>query len=179
MGLAEQGSDIARARAAVTTSARRTVFKPTDLIDARRGMDVAKVSEIVVIMLSPTLVVAAVLYIPRGVRAVWRLARPDGHTVAPIPIEELAADLRRLLRQHETLKQSPEVAMRAKHLRALEGAIADCATDAAHALGLPCPERPARNALPTAQLRELLRSLADAGLVLPPTVGLLAADKRL
>lgn len=179
MGLAGPGTEIFRMRAAAPTSAQRTRNEPTDFFDARRGMDVARVSEIVVIMLSPTIVVAAVLYIPRGVRAIWRLARRNDAGIAPIPIEELAADLRRLLRQHETLRQSPEVAMRAKHLRALEGAIADCATDAAHALDLPCPDRPARGVLPTPQLRELLRSLADAGLVLPPAVGLLSADKRL
>lgn len=142
-------------------------------------MDVAKATEIVAIMLSPTLVVAAALYLPRGVRALWHRTHPDLDQVSHPPIEELAADLRRLLRQHETLKQSPGMAMRAKHLRAVEGAITDCATEAATALGLPCPDRPGRGPLPTPQLRELLRSLADAGLVLPPAVGLLAADKRI
>ena len=141
-------------------------------------MNVAKASEIVAIMLSPTLVVAAALYIPRGVRAIARRIGRHSDQVTHPPIEELAADLRRLLRQHETLKQSPGLAMRAKHLRAVEGAITDCATEAATALGLPCPDQPVRGVLPTPQLRELLRSLADAGLVLPPAVGLLTADKR-
>jgi len=141
-------------------------------------MNVAKATEIVAIMLSPTIVVAAALYIPRGVRAIAGRLRRDQDQVTHTPIEELAADLRRLLHQHETIKQSPGLAMRAKHLRAVEGAIADCAAEAAIALGLPCPDRPAHGELPTPQLRQLLRSLADAGLVLPPAVGLLTADKR-
>jgi hypothetical protein len=141
-------------------------------------MNVAKATEIVAIMLSPTLVVAAALYLPRGVRAIAQRLGDDQGQVTHTPIEELAADLRRLLRQHETIKQSPALAMRAKHLRAVEGAITDCATEAATALGLPSPDRPAHGVLPTPQLRQLLRSLADAGLVLPPAVGLLTADKR-
>ena len=141
-------------------------------------MNVAKAAEIVAVMLSPTILVAAAIYVPRGARALWRRLHPEHDQVTHTPIEELAADLRRLLRQHETLRQSPGVAMRAKHLRAIEGAITDCATEAAIGLGLPGPDRPAHGGLPTPQLRELLRSLADAGLVLPPAVGLLAAEKK-
>ena len=145
-------------------------------------MDVTKASEIVAIMLSPTLVVGALLYLPRGVRAVHRLVRSRTGTANPQPprppIEQLAADLRRLLGRHDSLRRSPEVAMRVQHMRALEGAITDCAVEAARALGLPCPDQPARGPLATPELRRLLRSLADAGLILPPSVGLLS-DKRL
>jgi hypothetical protein len=144
-------------------------------------MDVTRATEIVVIMLSPSLAVGAALYAPRVVRAALRLVRRGDRVERPDhpPIEQLAADLRRLLGQHETLKRSTDIAMRVQHLRAVEAAIADCALDAAHALGVSCPQRPAHGALTTPQLRGLLRVLADDGLVLPPAVSLLAGDRRL
>jgi hypothetical protein len=145
-----------------------------------RDMDVTRATEIVVIMLSPTLVVGAVLYAPRAIRAIRRLiSRPrpdDSLRPAYPPIEEIAADLRRLLRQYETVRLSPDVAMRVQRLRAIEGALADCAADATRALGL---QQPPPGRLTTAQLRQLLLALADAGLTLPAAVGLIAADRRL
>jgi hypothetical protein len=145
------------------------------------AMDVAKASEIVVIMLSPTIAVGAAIYAPRVVRAVYRRVRRYDTDPRPTqrPIEQVARDLRRLLGQHDTVRRSAGIAMRAQHLRALEAAITDCATEAALALGVSCPDRPARGSLPTPQLRRLLLDLADAGLVLPPAVGLMAADRRL
>jgi hypothetical protein len=144
-------------------------------------MDVAKATEIVVIMLSPTIAVSAAIYVPKGVRAVYRRVRRSDLSPLPDyrPIEQVAGDLRRLLRQHESVRRSAGIARRAQHLEALEAAIADCAVEAARALDVPCPDRPVRGALPTPQLRRLLLALADAGLVLPPAVGLLAADRRL
>ena len=64
--------------------------------------------------------------------------------------------------------------MRAHHLSAIEGAITDCAVLAAAALGVPHPAVPRHSALTTTELKRLLRALADAGLVLPTGVGLLA-----
>jgi hypothetical protein len=144
-------------------------------------MDVAKAAEIVVIMLSPTIAVSAAIYVPKGVRAVYSRARRRDVNPQPSqrPIEEVARDIRRLLHRHESVRRSTGIARRAQHLEALEAAIADCAAEAARALDVPCPERPVRGALPTPQLRRLLLALADAGLVLPPAVGLLAADRRL
>jgi hypothetical protein len=143
-------------------------------------MDVAKAGQILALMLSPTVAIWAALNAPRAVRAVRRrVTKPDPEAAllaSHPPIEQLAIDLRRLLQRHEVLRQSGDVAMRVHRLRGLEAAISDCATDAARALGLPCPERPPHSALTTPELRRLLRSLADAGLVLPPSVGLLAAD---
>lgn len=145
-------------------------------------MDVAKAGEILVIMLSPTLAIGTALYLPRAVRAIRRAVRGrrDAEALRPTspPIEQLAADLRRLLLEHDTMRRSTSVAMRAKHLRALEGAITDCALDAAVALGVPCPDRSGR-AMSTAELRGLLTALAHAGLVLPPAVALLAQNRRL
>jgi hypothetical protein len=146
-------------------------------------MQLVKAAQLATLMLSPTMVVAAALYVPRGVRAVRRAYRrrhtDPGLTVGYPPIEQLAADLRRLLVQHETVRRSAGVAMRARHLVALEAAITDCAAEAARALGLPCPERPVHGPLTPTALRQLLQSLAAAGMVMPPAVGLLSADKRL
>jgi len=142
-------------------------------------MDVVRAGEIVVLMLFPTLAVVAVLHLPRGIRTARRLviersAVPDVQPTRP-PIEVIAADLQRLLQRHEATRRSPGLAMRARHLRALEAAITDCATDAALALGLPLPDLPANGMLATRELRQLLRDLAGAGLTLPPAIGLLAA----
>src|SRR4051812_42677595 len=104
LGLAGAGRRTAQTRAATPTPAGRGADPPPDVLIARRGMDVAKAAEIVAIMLSPTIVVATVLYVPRGVRATWRRLNPEPEQATThTPIEELAADLRRLLRQHETL----------------------------------------------------------------------------
>ena len=141
-------------------------------------MDVAKVSQIVVLMLSPSLIVGALIYSPRCVRLIHRTVfwrRGAGDLLASHrPIERVAADLRRLLQRHEVLRGSPEIAVRARRLWALEAAIADCATEAAGALGVPYPERPVSGAMPTSQLRSLLRALGAAGLVLPSANGLIA-----
>lgn len=142
-------------------------------------MDVSRVIEIGLLMLFPTLVVEGVLHLPGGIRRARRLVaarHPDANPQpSHPPIEQLAADLRRLLRQHDAIRQSPGMAMRGRHLRALEGAITDCAAEAALALELPCPERPPHGALSPAELRHLLESLARSGLILPPATGFLAA----
>jgi hypothetical protein len=141
-------------------------------------MDAVRVSEILVLMLFPALAAEALWHLPRGIRRARRLVRersePDVQPTHP-PIEVIAADLQRLLQRHEATRRSPGVAMRGRHLRALEGAITDCATEAALALGLPCPDLPANGMLATPELRQLLRALAGAGLTLPPAIGLMAA----
>jgi hypothetical protein len=142
-------------------------------------MDIVKVGGIVILMLFPTLAVGAVLHAPGWIRSARRIVkgrRPNTemHPSHP-PIEQLAADLRRLLQQHEATRHSTGLAVRGRHLRALEGAITDCATDAARALGLPCPDRPPHGSLAGPELRRLLQSLASSGLMLPPASGLMAA----
>ena len=145
-------------------------------------MDVAKVAQVMFLMLLPTIIVGAAVYTPRGVRAARRLIGRRRPEPAPrpdrLPIELLAADLRRLLQRHETLRRSTEEAVRARRLWALEAAIADCAAEVAAALEVPCPDRPVHGGMTTSQLRRLLRALVAAGLVLPPTIGLLQADGR-
>ena len=145
--------------------------------------EILRVAGVVLLMLSPTLLVGAALHGPRAVRAVWRrhVDRRDGGTLQPDgpPIEKLAADLRRLLWDHDRVTHSADVAMFAWRLRALEGAIAICATQAARALDVPYPDPPADGGFDKPHLRRLLRALAAAGLVLPPAAGLLAPDSRL
>lgn len=143
-------------------------------------MDLARTGHIALIMLSPTLAVAAAIYTPRVLRVVWNAVGRPRDAVQPHgrAIEALAADLHRLLLMHDSLKRSTAPAVRARRLRAIEAAITDCATEAAHALAVPVPDRPVHAGLPPPQLRQLLRSLDDAGLALPRTVHLLATDRR-
>lgn len=143
-------------------------------------MDVGKVIGIVVIMLLPTLILGAVFAMPRSLGMLSRLVASRRAAAVPeprqAPIEQLAADLRRLLHQHDNLRRSTGVAMKAHRLLALEAAVADRATETASALGVPCPERDARRTLSRPDLRRLLSDLGAAGLVLPATSTLLGVE---
>ena len=134
-------------------------------------MDPGKVAQILGLMLGPTLAVAAAVHLPTAVRALRRLRKPPPRPAAAgpqgPPIERLAADLRRLLAQHEALTRATSAPVRAARLVALRGAITDCAVDAARAVDVDVPPRAGRAPLPVPDLARLLRSLADAGLVLP------------
>jgi hypothetical protein len=140
-------------------------------------MDLGKAGQIAAIMLTPALAFGAAVHLPGVVRVVRRLAERRAERRYPRPtgppIEQLAADLRRLVGQHDAVRRATGVTMRAHHLRAIEGAITDCATQAARALGVAHPEPPVRGPLPTPELRRLLRALSDAGLALPAGAGLL------
>ena len=132
-------------------------------------MDAVTAARLVTILLAPSAVAAGVLWLPRAVRAVH--GRLIGHErAAPTgpPLERTAADLRRLLAEHDRVRRSADVAVRAARLRALEGALTDCAVDAARALGVDLPPRTGRAPLGPEQLRAALGRLADAGMVLPP-----------
>ncbi|OLB66630.1 MAG: hypothetical protein AUI10_02215 [Actinobacteria bacterium 13_2_20CM_2_72_6] len=135
-------------------------------------------AKIVAVMLAPSAVLGAILYGPRAIETVWRYLQERADEAEPWPsgppIEQLAADLRRLIRRHHAVRDAPEIVMRGHHLRAIEGAITACAVQAAAALGVPHPAVPPRTALAPAELRRLLHALADAGLALPTGVGLLA-----
>ncbi len=145
-------------------------------------MDLAKAVQIAALMVSPTVIVGIALHTPRLLRAAYGRVRERGAdpalTPCNAPIEELAADLRRLLLRHDMLKRSPKEAVRVRRMVALEAAVSDCAADAARALGVACPERPTRGALPVPQLHRLLRALVDAGLVLPLDVDLMDVQRR-
>jgi hypothetical protein len=145
-------------------------------------MNVARAGQIVLIMLSPTLIIGAALYVPRWVRAGRRRlrVRRPATVLQPIgpPIEVLAADLRRLLLEHDAIRRSTDLAVRGLRLRALEGAIYDCAVQAATALDVPRPDQPARGLVSIPELQRLLRALARAGLVLPARAGLLTGERH-
>ena len=146
-------------------------------------MDVGDWVQLVAMMLLPTLLVAVLLHVGPCAQALRRRlsGRRRDADLQPThpPIERLAADMRRLLRRYETVRRSGDLPMPALRLRAVEGAIADCALDAADALGVQTSDQSPVRKLTTPQLRRLLHGLIEAGLMLP-AVGLLAdsSDSR-
>jgi hypothetical protein len=129
---------------------------------------------VVALMVAPTAVVAAASSLPRV--ATWVgavLERPGPARPTAPPIERQAADLRRLLAQHEALTGRAAVMMRAHHRQAVEIALTEVALEAAAALDVPWPDVPHGTALPSEELAWLLHRLQEAGLALPPSAGLL------
>jgi hypothetical protein len=88
-----------------------------------------------------------------------------------LPIEQLAVDLRRLMREHDRLVRPDADWHRAHHLRACEMALRERAEEAATALGLP-PSPTASSRWTPADLAARLNQLAEAGLVLPEIAGM-------
>ena len=143
-----------------------------------RPIDVAKLALITV---TPTLIGAVVIFAPRWCRfLVDRWPRRKDPTPEPLgpPIQQLAADLRRLLRLHNELTASAHLAMRAHRLWAVEAAIGTRALEAAKALDVPHPQPVRPGVLNRTELSELLYRLAAAGLVLPEKVGPFIGDGR-
>jgi hypothetical protein len=145
-------------------------------------VSMADVGRLALITVTPTLLGAAVLYAPRICAAIARLlpARREDHA-APLgpPIERIAADLRRLLRLHDELSRSAQLATRAHRLWSVEAAITVRAQEAARALDLAHESPPETRQLPRTELAALLRAIADAGLVLPTSVGHFTRNGRL
>jgi hypothetical protein len=145
-----------------------------------RPLDVAKLALITV---TPTLIGAVVIFAPRWCRFLvdhWPRRRRKHAAPEPFgpPIEQLAVDLRRLLRLHSELTASAHLAMRAHRLWAVEAAIGTRALEAAKALGVPHPEPLRPGVLNRTELSELLYALSSAGLVLPEKVGPFIGDGR-
>lgn len=146
---------------------------------AVNALDVGKLALIVA---TPTLLGAVAVYAPRWCAFVadrWEQFRPPPPQPAGPPIEQLAADLRRLLRLHGELVASAHLAMRAHRLWAVEAAIGVRAIEAARALDVPHREPAMPGALTRSELIVLLHELASAGLVLPAKVGPFTSDGRL
>jgi len=145
-------------------------------------MSLLDVGKLALITVTPTLIGAVVVYAPKWYAAVSR-AWPDRAEREPKPlgppIEQLAADLRRLLRLHEEMTRSAHIAMRAHRLWAIEAAIGIRAIEAAQALDIPHREPEPPETLGRVELAQLLHALADAGLVLTTTVGPFTKDGRL
>ena len=145
-------------------------------------MTIFDIGRLALIVVPPTLLGAVVITAPRWCGYIAdRWARRHAEEPVPIgpPIEQLAADLRRLLRLHGELTASAHLAMRAHRLWAIEAAIGARAVEAAKALGLPHPEPPLPGALSRGELLDLLTALAQAGMVLPAHVGPFTSDGRI
>ncbi len=145
-------------------------------------MNVLPAVQLLLLVVTPTVLGAVLVTAPRWCAALANLRRdrePEVPLPAGPPIQQLAADLRRLLRLHNELTVSAHLAIRAHRLWAVEAAIAVRAVEAARALDVPHQELDASNGLDRAELRRLLRALSDAGLVLPATVGPFTNDGRL
>ncbi len=144
-------------------------------------MNALDVGKLVLIVSTPTLLGAVLIYAPRWCGALadyWADRRPQPPQPIGPPIEQLAADLRRLLRLHVTLMASAHLAMRAHRLWAVEAAIATRAVEAARALDIPHREPDRPGALTRHELTALLKDLSAAGLVLPTSVGPFTSDGR-
>ena len=144
-------------------------------------MTILDIGRLALVIATPTLIGAAVVTAPRWYGYLAR--RWEGrHAADPVPIgppiEQLAADLRRLLRLHAELTASAHLAMRAHRLWAVEAAIGTRAVEAARALDVPHREPEPPGALNRTELRDLLHDLTRAGLVLPAKVGPFVGDGR-
>jgi hypothetical protein len=131
------------------------------------------VGKLALITVTPTLIGAAVVCTPRWWAALsraWAGRREDEPQPLGPPIEQLAADLRRLLRLHEELTRSAHIAMLAHRLWAVEAAIGSRAVEAARALDVPHREPEHLEILTRTELRRLLHELSRAGLALPALV---------
>ena len=144
-------------------------------------MNPADVGKLALIVMTPTLIGAVVVFAPRWcswIADMWEERRYHEPLPAGPPIEQLAADLRRLLRLHAELNASAQAAMRAHRVWAVEAAISVRAVEAAKALGVPYREPDGPGGPRRGELSELLRALAAAGLVLPEKVGPFVGNGR-
>ncbi len=142
-------------------------------------MTLLDASRIVLILAAPGVVMAGYRYVPRWCAAAAERRRPPVPAPYGPPIEQLAADLRRLLRLHGQLAASAHSAFCAHRLWAVEAAIGTRAVEAATALEVPHPHPDLAASLTRTQLSTLLTALAAAGLVLPARVSGFTTDGRL
>ena len=145
-------------------------------------MDFLDWGRLVLIILAPTAIGALAVSAPRWCGAIAR-AWPErvSHEPEPLgpPIEQLAVDLRRLLRLHSDMTAGAHHAIRANRLWAIEAAISVRAVEAAKALDVPHRDPVPPETLSRDELAALLYALGDAGLVLPAKVGPFTGDGRL
>jgi hypothetical protein len=137
------------------------------------------VGKLALIVAAPTLLGAVVVYAPKWwgrMAEQWTRLRPSPPETLGPPIEQLAADLRRLLRLHGELGASAHLAMSAHRLWSVEAAIGMRAIEAARALDVPHREPSPPGALTRSELLDLLNALAACGLVLPAEVGPFTSD---
>jgi hypothetical protein len=132
---------------------------------------VLKVSEIVLILLIPTLAGMGLIGLLRLSRHVARRHRIRSARVqaSVVPLEDLAAQLRRLHRQLIRLEDAPDgTPGRGLRVRATRAAYGDSLLDACRSLDVPdAPTDPSR--LTTAEIYRLESALRDRGLDVRPT----------
>jgi integrase len=150
--------------------------------DEGAAVDLLDWGKLILIVAAPTLIGAVVISAPRVFAAIaraWPERRAREPQPAGPPIQQLAVDLRRLLRLHADLTANSYLGIRAQRLWAIERAIGVRAVEAARALDVPHrePEPPA--ALSHDELSALLYALGEAGMVLPAKVGPFTGDGRL
>lgn len=145
-------------------------------------MTLLDATRIALMIATPPLVIAAAQQAPRCWRALAARVeerRPPEPRPYGLPIERLAADLRRLLRLHGELTVSARPALCAHRVWAVEAAIGSRAIEAAVALGVPHPRPDGAGLLTRTQLSALLTDLAAAGLVLPARACPFTSDGRI
>jgi hypothetical protein len=145
-------------------------------------VNVFDAGKLALIVVTPTALGAVAVYAPKWCGLVadqWARLRPPPPAPLGPPIEQLAADLRRLLRLHGEMLDSAHLAMRAHRLWAIEAAIGVRAIEAARALDVPHREPEMPGALTRSELLDLLNTLSACGLVLPAKVGPFTSDGRL
>ncbi|KUL37614.1 hypothetical protein [Actinoplanes awajinensis] len=145
-------------------------------------MNLLDASRIALMIAAPPLIIATARHVPRC----WHAFAERVRERAPIepqpyglPIEKLAADLRRLLRLHGELTASAQSALCAHRVWAVEAAIGARAIEAAGALGVPHPGPDRAGLLTRTEISALLTDLAGAGLVLPARACPFTPDGRL
>ena len=145
-------------------------------------MTILDAVRLALIILAPALVFLAVERIPGWWSAIQerrQARRCAGPQPYGPPIEQLATNLRRLLRLHNDMSASAHAALSAHRVWAVEAAIGTLAIEAAVALGVPHPHPDTAATMTRSELRRLLTALAAAGLVLPARVSPFTNDGRL
>jgi hypothetical protein len=132
---------------------------------------VLKVIEVVLILLIPTLVGAALIGGVRlcGMTRRWAINRRAVAAGAPVPLERLAADLRRLHQQVARVEDAADMKPgRAVRMRALRAAYGESLLAACRALDVPdAPADGTRLSLP--EVYRLEAALRERGLDTRPT----------
>lgn len=124
-----------------------------------------RVAEVVLVLLSPTLIAAAVLQSGRLARAVAARRSVIRPTPTTAPLESLAADARRLRQAVIAAENGPDTTPgRGTRVRALRTAYAECLRDACHALDVPVAAADLRGA----ELYRVEAELRDRGLDVAP-----------
>jgi hypothetical protein len=157
------------------------VERSTYTLPLERAVNLLDVAKVAIIIVTPTLIGLVVFNAPKWwgfLVGLWPERGPRGPQPVGPPIEQLAIDLRRLLRLHSELSTSAHLAMRAHRLWAVEAAIGVRALEAAKALGVPHREPEMPGALSRGEMSSLLKELGKAGLVLPEKVGPFVSDGR-